>query len=90
MCEMKKSNKDLTSCLKNNLRAIVESVILVLSIVFPLFLDTKSMFKNYLAKNEMSPDNFVLYFAVKHGGVIASIVLFVITLYLVLHGKLWD
>lgn len=69
--------------IKNNFRAIVESGILLFSIVLPLFINTSALFKDYLEKNELSPENFIPYVAAKHGGVLASIALFAFVLYII-------
>ena len=45
--------------LKDNTVQILETLILIVEAIVPFVISTKDVFKEYLAQNTLSPDNFV-------------------------------
>lgn len=77
---MKKIFSYIKSFIKSNIRQLLECVLLLIVLIVPLFFDPKAVFKDYLANNYTSPDNFFPYMAISHGKYFASASLFLIVL----------
>lgn len=69
--------------IKSNIRQILESMLLLVALIVPVFFDFRAVFKDYIANNSISPDNFFPYTVITHGKFIASICLFSCGLYVI-------
>lgn len=72
--------KERINKLKNNTVQILETLILIAAAIAPFVISTKDVFKEYLAQNTLSPDNFVKYIAISHGKYVAAVILVGITI----------
>lgn len=66
--------------LKDNTVQILETLILIVVAIVPFVISTKDVFKEYLAQNTLSPDNFVKYIAISRGKYVAAVILVGVTL----------
>lgn len=65
----------------SNARQLIELAILIAIVVVPLLYNLPAVFEAYLAENQLSPDNFFIYLAIKKGNGIASFILLLIAWY---------
>lgn len=72
--------RDVIEKMKDNFLQIFETLILIVCVVFPLSIDVKSMFDQYLSENYLSPDNIVFNIVVERGEYAIAIGLFVFAL----------
>lgn len=61
--------------IRSNIRQILEIIVLAVVVVLPQFVDFHGLFKDYLEKNYLSPDNWMWYLALSYGKWIITIVL---------------
>jgi len=66
--------------IEDNSIQLGESIILIISIMVPFFLDIKGMFEQYLKDNYLTPDNVVQYLLIIRGKYAVAIGIFVIAL----------
>ena len=71
--------RDIKEFIISNKRQVIEAIILVLILLTYVWIDFEVLFKDYLANNVLSPDNFFCYFSIVHG-------LFPIVLLFILFG----
>lgn len=72
--------KKIYKFLSSNIRQVLEIIILMITVSVPFFLNLQELFKEYLDRNPLTPDNFIWHFAIKGGKYIAAAILFIIVL----------
>ena len=66
--------KKIKEFIKSNNRQVIEILCLVMIPILSIGVDFQILFKDYLANNKLSPDNFFIYFSIANG--LLPIVLF--------------
>jgi len=73
--------KRIKDGVSSNSAQLIEIFIIIVVTAIPFLLDLQSLFKKYIDSNPLSPDNFIWYFALSHGKLVASVILFVLILW---------
>lgn len=73
--------KRIIESVKSNSQQMLEILLLIVVAALPFVVDLPHLFEEYLGKNPLSPENFMLYTAVSKGKYIASFILILIVLF---------
>ena len=75
--------KRLCKKISSNGRQILEAIALIVAAFIPWIIDLQKIFKEYLANNPISPDNFFWQAAFRMGKPVASVIVFVAVLIMI-------